>query len=214
MVVTNDERREVAARLRGNPEDTIIPHRTGRHHGMGCHEAADRFWDMCDRIKSVGNYDIAYSTCSVLADLIEPSYKPDAEYEAWYDGLSHPGDGRGGPAKIRELIEEIVWTALTVDLGPNGNTDQSTWIDEGDAYTGELFDYWEREVLRLTGGCDRSALLTLASGLEKDADNIIRAARNAQPTGCGPRMEEAKHDAYEWHQIACCIREALGVQDA
>lgn len=40
---------------------------------MGCHEAADRFWNMCDRIKAAGNYDIAFSTTSVLADLIEPS---------------------------------------------------------------------------------------------------------------------------------------------
>lgn len=72
MNPTNDERREVAARLRGNPEDTLIPHRTGRHHGMGCHEAADRFWNMCDRIKEAGNYDIAFSTASVLADLIDP----------------------------------------------------------------------------------------------------------------------------------------------
>ena len=70
---TDEERREVARRLRGNPEDTLIPHRTGRHHGMGCHEAADRFWNMCDRIKEAGNYDIAFSTTSVLADLIEPS---------------------------------------------------------------------------------------------------------------------------------------------
>lgn len=69
---TDDKRREVARRLRGNAEDTLIPHRTGRHHGMGCHEAADRFWNMCDRIKEAGNYDIAFSTASVLADLIEP----------------------------------------------------------------------------------------------------------------------------------------------
>lgn len=68
----DDERREVARRLRGNPENTLIPHRTGRHHGMGCHEAADRFWNMCDRIKAAGNYDIAFSTTFVLADLIEP----------------------------------------------------------------------------------------------------------------------------------------------
>lgn len=73
MVTSDTERREVAAKLRGNPEDTPIPHRTGRHHGMGCHEAADRFWNMCDRIKEAGNYDIAFSTTSVLADLIEPT---------------------------------------------------------------------------------------------------------------------------------------------
>lgn len=69
----DDERREVARRLRGDPCDTLIPYRTGIHFGMGCHEAANRFWDMCERIKSAGDYDIAYSTRSVLADLIEPS---------------------------------------------------------------------------------------------------------------------------------------------
>lgn len=68
---TDDERREVARRLREG--STLIPHKTGRHHGMGCHEAADRFWNMCDRIKAAGNYDIAFSTTSVLADFIEPS---------------------------------------------------------------------------------------------------------------------------------------------
>ena len=69
---TNEERREVAERLRGDPYDTIIPYRTGIHFGMGCHEAANRFWDICERIKSAGDYDIAYSTRYILADLIEP----------------------------------------------------------------------------------------------------------------------------------------------
>ena len=57
--------------------------------------------------------------------------------------------------------------------------------------------------------CDRDALLALASGLEADADRIIRAARNAR-FGGGPRMGEAKHDAYEWRSIARRIREACG----
>ena len=59
---------------------------------------------------------------------------------------------------------------------------------------------------------DRDALLALASGLEADADRILRAARNAR-FGGGPRMGEAKHDAYEWRSIARRIREALGVSD-
>ena len=57
---------------------------------------------------------------------------------------------------------------------------------------------------------DVDAILELADGLEKDADNIISAARNAKFTGSGPRMEEAKHDAYDWRQIAARIREACG----
>lgn len=72
MPCSDDERREVARRLRGDPCDTLIPYRTGIHFGMGYHEAANRFWDMCERIKSAGDYDIAYSTRSVLADLIDP----------------------------------------------------------------------------------------------------------------------------------------------
>ena len=76
-MVNDDERREVARRLRGDPCDTLIPYRTGVHFGMGCHEAANRFWDMCERIKSAGDYDIAYSTRSVLADLIEPDTTKD-----------------------------------------------------------------------------------------------------------------------------------------
>ena len=72
-MISDEERREVARRLRGGPYDTLIPYKTGIHFGMGCHEAANRFWDMCERIKSAGDYDIAYSTRSVLADLIEPS---------------------------------------------------------------------------------------------------------------------------------------------
>ena len=71
-MATDDERREVAERLRGDPCDTLIPYRTGIHFGMGSHEAANRFWDMCERIKSAGDYDIAHSTRSVLADLIDP----------------------------------------------------------------------------------------------------------------------------------------------
>ena len=58
-------------------------------------------------------------------------------------------------------------------------------------------------------GVDRDALLALASGLEADADRIIMAAKNARFEG-GPRMCEAKHDAYEWRSIARCIREACG----
>ena len=76
-MVNDDERREVARRLRGDPCDTLIPYRTGVHFGMGCHEAANRFWDMCERIKSAGDYDIAYSTRSVLADLIDPDTTKD-----------------------------------------------------------------------------------------------------------------------------------------
>lgn len=77
-MATDEERRRVAERLRGDPCDTLIPCKTGIHFGMGCREAANRFWDMCERIKSAGDYDIACSTRSVLADFIEPSCNHDA----------------------------------------------------------------------------------------------------------------------------------------
>lgn len=130
-----------------------------------------------------------------LADLIEPSYKPSAEYEAWYDGLSHFGDERRGPSTIRELIEEIVWAALTVDLGPNGNTDPSTGIDEGDVYTDKLFAEWEREALRLSGDIDRDALLVLADEMEFDGAGALD-----DEDWCKPLLVE----------YARRIREALG----
>ena len=60
--------------------------------------------------------------------------------------------------------------------------------------------------------CDRDALLELADELDENAEIIIRVARNPRLTGCGPTMEEARHDAHEWRQIACRIREALGVE--
>lgn len=90
---TNEERREVARRLRGDPYDTLIPYRTGIHFGMGCHEAANRFWDMCERIKSAGDYDIAYSTRYVLADLIEPEPERTCEWCQDEDGNWHTNCG-------------------------------------------------------------------------------------------------------------------------
>ena len=196
-MATDDERRRVAAALRGYVRRYKAP-----------------TWKaLCNIVlgREEGAGDLRkIHTLDRLADLIEPSYKPDAEYEAWYNSLSHFGDEQGGPSTIRELIEEIVWAALTVDLGPNGNTDPSTGIDEGDVYTNKLFAEWEREALRLSGGCDRDALLELAEGLDCKADDIIRAAKHAQFSGFGPSMGEAKHDAYEWRFIARRIREALG----
>ena len=107
-MTTNDERREVARRLRGDPCDTLIPYRTGIHFGMGCHEAANRFWDMCERIKSAGDYDIAYSTRSVLADLIEPTCDRDALL-ALADELEHEGlaGWASGPVNVGKYARRI-----------------------------------------------------------------------------------------------------------
>lgn len=70
---TSDERRKVASALRGNPNDTLIPQSRDGFEGMTYHEAAWRFWNMCRRVRGAANVDIAYSTTSVLADLIDPT---------------------------------------------------------------------------------------------------------------------------------------------
>lgn len=68
-----DERREVARALLGDPIITTIEQKRDGFEGMTYHEAAYRFWDMCRRVRSATNADIANSTCSVLADLIDPT---------------------------------------------------------------------------------------------------------------------------------------------
>lgn len=72
-MTSSDERREVASALRGDPNDTLIPQSRDGFEGMTYREAAYRFWDMCRRVRDAANVDIAYSTTSVLADLIDPT---------------------------------------------------------------------------------------------------------------------------------------------
>ena len=187
-MVTDDERREVAERLRELGKVVYNP---------------DNSYELMADALGVDDFEGTDELFNRLADLIEPSYKPDAKYEAWYNSLSHYGDKRGGPATIRELIEEVVWAALTVDLGPNGNTDPSTGIDEGDVYTNNLFAEWEREALRLSGGIDRDALLALAEEL---SGNIL--------------VVPAVYGTYQSGYVAACqdiarrIREACGEEGA
>ena len=73
MAPTSDERRAVAKALLGDPMITNVPKTRDGFEGMTYHEAAWRFWDMCRRVRSVANFDIANSTTSVLADLIDPT---------------------------------------------------------------------------------------------------------------------------------------------
>ena len=155
-MVTDNERREVARRLR---EYVDLPDDWWADTYSGFYVEKCAFGNVERHRES--------ELFARLADLIEPSCDRDAEYEAWYNSLSHYGSAQGAPSNIRELIEEIVWATLTVDLGPNGNTDPSTGIDEGDVYTNKLFAEWEREALRLSGGCDRDALLALAEEMEE-----------------------------------------------
>ena len=59
--------------MRGDPRDTLIPQSRDGFEGMTYHEAAYRFWNMCRRVRDAADVDIAYSTTSVLADLIDPT---------------------------------------------------------------------------------------------------------------------------------------------
>ena len=184
-MISDNERRKVAARLR----KAIGLHEFAEVLGFNWTDDSDWGW------KDVSN---------LVADLIEPSYKPDAEYEAWYNNLSHFGDEQGGPSTIRELIEDIVWTALTVDLGPNGNTDPSTGIDEGDVYTNKLFAEWESEALLLSGGCDRDALLALVDEIFADTEEDVRSEDLVSAWQAGEVLRD----------VASKIREACGEEGA
>ena len=63
--------------MRGDPNDTLIPQSRDGFEGMTYREAAYRFWDKCRRVRDAANVDIAYSTTSVLADLIDPTCEMD-----------------------------------------------------------------------------------------------------------------------------------------
>ena len=168
-MTTDDKRNEIAAKLRKAASENNADIACALNDALRGETKQRGVNEDCKNCAS--------ATLREIADLIEPSYKPDAKYEAWYNSLSHYGDERGGPSTIRELIEEIVWTALTVDLGPNGNTDPSTGIDEGGVYTNNLFAEWEREASRLSGGIDRDALLALADEME---DNDVTYSVSTQ----------------------------------
>lgn len=132
MMTTDSERREVARRLRGDPCDTLIPYRTGVHFGMGCHEAANRFWDICERIKAAGDYDIAYSTRSVIADLIEPGCDRDTPQkvaEEMFGKMRHStkeeADAYGAMLKSKSVeiypVDRDALLALADDLDRMGD---------------------------------------------------------------------------------------------
>lgn len=71
------ERRAVAKALLGDQMVTAIPQTRDGFEWMTYYEAAYRFWDMCRRVRDAANVDIAYSTTSVLADLIDPTCEMD-----------------------------------------------------------------------------------------------------------------------------------------
>lgn len=124
--------------------------------------------------------------------------------------------------RLREMGEELgssvlLWYYIAKILGVRTATDGKTACDmladliesplQCPHYHSDIHYCSIREDIQ---PIDRDALLALAGELDKDAVNIISAARNAQFTGGGPRMEEAKHEAYERRCIARSIRKACG----
>lgn len=165
-MINDSKRREVAAKLRGNPEDTHIPHRIGRHYGMGCHEAADRFWNMCYRIREAGNYDIAFSTTSVLADLIEPTDGFDLDtvqrvcfecmegcdepewtlYTTIYAAIARYKRGESGPTYDRDALLELADELDTCAV------DRLNHLGEADRISGREYAERIREALGVEDG--------------------------------------------------------------
>lgn len=174
-MISDSERREVAARFRAldysDLQESLI----------------------CAYLDALGikGYTDWVGIAHCLAELIEPSRKPDADYDRWYNSLVGWAVNRDEPATIREIIKEIIWITLTADLGPNGNTDPSTGIDEGMVYTNGLIDEWELAIKRLCGNYDRDALLALADEMEQETGSV-----------CGVCMGKS----------ARRIRKALGVE--
>lgn len=122
--------------------------------------------------------------------------------------MASDSERRDVAARLRELVPCLFDDGEYIDCG---EVEEALGLvnDDGAWYKAD-------GVMRLADliepSCDRDALIALADELDKNADNIISAARNARFTGGGPRMGEAKHDACEWRCIARRIRKALGVE--
>lgn len=234
---TDDERREVARRLRGVPVLTL----TGFDDDGNRKE-----WEMVPLRKLAGaigsSYDGVNDTkghlevVSRLADLIEPQ-PITGDTSDGYHTFDELYDHR---AKLFSVIvrcfKDRAWKSK---LHHNGTMYEGMFIvgvetSQGQAtYHYDIDLYWdifdckelvrapewdghtpEQAISRITSlrpTCDRDALLALTEGLDCKADDIIRVAKHAQFSGLGPRMGEAKREAYEWRCIARCIRKALGV---
>lgn len=137
-MATNKERREIARKLSEVDMDDFSSY-SEQHETietiLGC-------WCGCEHEDQQLN--------ERLADLIDPDTSSfyDAEWRRWYEGLCH-SDGDDNPESLRDVLEDIVWAVLTIDLGPNGNVDCG--IDEGIVQTEALFDFWEREIRGIMG---------------------------------------------------------------
>lgn len=138
--VTDEERLRVAGELR----KLKVGERgiTNLNHGVTWSLVAIVLPDFCER----SHETVLQDFIDRLAELIGPKQSmfpyESKEWHSWYEGLYH--SGFSGPSRIRDVIEDIVWSTLTIDLGPNGNV--CSGIDEGQVLTDGLFDMWERDI--------------------------------------------------------------------
>lgn len=226
MMPTDDERREVARRLRGDLEDA-------RSNGYYCSDSETVKY-ICDILGlRCSRCPHPWAGLEVLADLIEPDTTTDTTKAApdttkcdrdallaLADELEQETGSVCGVCmgKTARRIREAL--GLTMDKSNITWTMESDWSMESDWCLSRTTMSKERYPKQIRVGdldrqrvyypINRDALIELAEGLECKADDIIRAAKHAQFSGFGPRMGEAKHDAYEWRCIAHRIREALG----
>lgn len=127
---TNKERREVAIRVRRLVHEK--------------RPTVDEFYKCLVRaVMSTWDYYCPDDLINRLADLIEPPFPPCEETEEWLDSIKREGQ----PKTVREVIEDIIWTCSTVDIGPNGNA--FSGADEGIVSTNALISAWETQLADL-----------------------------------------------------------------
>lgn len=133
---TNEERRQIASDLR----DLSVKLRDGGIDRPRIPEA------LAIITGSIEKHVISWETIlDKLAGLIEHGTSSfyDAAWSMWYESLCH-SDADNSPESLRDVLEDIVWAVLTIDLGPNGDVCQG--VDEGIVQTESLFDAWERKI--------------------------------------------------------------------
>lgn len=130
MKQTDEERRETAEKL--------------RNMCMGGCRYAEQFYELLkETVMDSWDFHDFPDVAERLADLIEPPFPPCEETEEWLDSIKREGQ----PKTVRDVIEDIIWTCSTVDIGPNGNV--FAGVDEGLVSTDALISTWEVQLADL-----------------------------------------------------------------
>lgn len=172
MKPTDEERREVAENLR-----TMCV--------CGC-RYAEQFYELLNEtVMDPWDFhdfpDVAYR----LADLIEPPFPPCEETEEWLDSIKREGQ----PKTVRDVIEDIIWTCSTVDIGPNGNV-SSSGVDEGIVSTDSLISAWETQLAALIEPEPERTCMPIMPPYEPGVEEIPVCSE------CGRQMFFEDDDAY------------------